>query len=59
MKRQKRMPLILLLFAFLLLFLVIQAIRSIKVYIVYSSGILPFFIAGLLLAAMMFLYFKR
>jgi hypothetical protein len=59
LNRQKRLPLIMILSAVLLIFLGIQAVRSIKIYIVYSSGILPFFLIGLIITAIAVLYFKR
>jgi len=59
LKRQKRMPLIMLLCAILLFFLVIQAVRSIKIYIVYTSGILPFLFIGIMISVITVLYFKR
>lgn len=46
-KRNRNLPIVILLSTALLLFLFIDAIRHIRVYVVYSSGIGIFMIVGL------------
>ncbi|WP_088042312.1 hypothetical protein [Bacillus sp. EAC] len=58
MKRNKNMALITLLICFLLIFLIVTAIRHITIYMVFSSGIMPFIIIGIVSLAIVFLYLR-
>lgn len=52
------MALIIFLCILLLLYLVVNAFRYITVYLVYSSGIGPLIIIGVIIFAIIILYFK-
>ncbi|WP_142946965.1 hypothetical protein [Robertmurraya siralis] len=58
MRRNRNMPIVLLLGLFLVLFLVILAIKHIKVYIVFSSGLGPFFLVALIILLMIVVFLK-
>ena len=57
-RRRKNMPIIAFLCLFLLLFLVVNAMHSIKIYFVYSTSIGPFLFIGMIIIVMIFLYVK-
>lgn len=56
--RNKNMPLIILLCISLLIVLMVNAILNIKIYIVYSTGLGPLLIIGLIMLTIMILYLK-
>ncbi|BFT72478.1 hypothetical protein PAENIP36_39200 [Paenibacillus sp. P36] len=58
MRRNKNMPLIILLCISLLIVLIVNAILNIKIYIVYVTGLGPILIIGLLILTIMILYLK-
>ncbi|MEQ2528274.1 hypothetical protein EKG37_04125 [Robertmurraya yapensis] len=58
MRRNRNMPIVALLAVFLLVFIIVIAIRHIKVYIVFSSGLGPFIIIGLIILLILFVFFK-
>lgn len=59
LNRNKNMHLIIFLCIFLLIILVVNVILHIRIHIVYSSGVGPFIIIGLIILAIVVLYFKR
>jgi len=59
MKRNKNAALIIFLSSILVIFLVVNALRHITVFIVYSSGLIPLIIIGILIFAILLLFFKR
>ncbi|USK35040.1 hypothetical protein LIT25_06805 [Bacillus sp. F19] len=58
MKRNPYVPLIAGLSLIFIVYLVVNTIKHVKVYLVYSSGLGPFIIGGLLLAVILFLIVK-
>ncbi|MGE6376065.1 hypothetical protein [Peribacillus muralis] len=58
MYRNKNTALVIFLCILLFLFLVVMAFRHITVYFVYSSGIGPLLFIGLIILAIMLLFFK-
>ncbi|MDF1507073.1 hypothetical protein PZE06_02635 [Robertmurraya sp. DFI.2.37] len=58
MRRNRNMPIVLLLGLFLVLLLIILAIKHIKVYIVFSSGLGPFFLVALIILLMIVVFLK-
>ncbi|WP_088071688.1 hypothetical protein [Gottfriedia luciferensis] len=56
MKRNKNTALVGILSLFLLLFIVVTAIRNIRIYMVYSSGLMPFIVCGMTIFAIVILY---
>ncbi|MCQ6277270.1 hypothetical protein JMM81_20560 [Bacillus sp. V3B] len=58
MKRNKNIPFILFLCLFLLIYLVVNAMQSIKVYFVYSSGLGPLLFIGFIISVIIVLYLK-
>lgn len=59
MRKQKPWPLIMVLCSVCTLFLVIEVLRNVKIYIVYHSDIFPIIVGGLLLTAIVILLFRR
>jgi len=57
LKRKKNMALIFVLFSFLIVFIIVNAIRHIKIYMVYSSGLMPFIIVGITCLVIILLFF--
>ncbi|GGI15379.1 hypothetical protein GCM10007380_27680 [Gottfriedia solisilvae] len=57
MRRKKNGALILVLFLFLIIFIIVNAIRHIKIYMVYSSGLMPFIIVGITCLVIILLFF--
>ncbi|MDQ0860843.1 hypothetical protein [Bacillus sp. V2I10] len=58
MKRNPYVPLIAGLNLIFIVYLVVNTIKHVKVYLVYSSGLGPFIIGGLLLAVIVVLIVK-
>ncbi|MFJ7753649.1 hypothetical protein ACQKGI_09005 [Peribacillus muralis] len=58
MYRNKNTALVIFLCILLFLFLVVMAFRHITVYFVYSSGIGPLLFIGLIILAILLLFFK-
>ncbi|WP_191557690.1 hypothetical protein [Metabacillus idriensis] len=58
MKRNPYVPLIAGLSLIFFLYVIVNTIRHVKVYLVYSSGLGPFIIGGLLLAVILVLIVK-
>ncbi|WP_157081378.1 hypothetical protein [Neobacillus soli] len=52
------MPLITFLSVVLFLYLIVNAFRHITIYIVYSTGVGPFIVIGLIILAICALFFK-
>ena len=59
MKRNRRIPYILIVFLALLIFFIVHVIKNTKVYIVYSSGIGFFLVMGVILLVLVVLFVKR
>jgi len=57
-RRNRNMPIILFMGASLLLFLIVNTLNSLRIYVVYSSGIGPFLFIGFVLVVMVMLYIK-
>lgn len=58
MKRNKNMTLIFSLSFLLFLFIIVEAFRHIRIYLIYSSGLGPFITAGILFSAIIILFFR-
>ncbi|MCA1318350.1 hypothetical protein LC085_00375 [Bacillus tianshenii] len=43
----------------LVVILIVNVILHVRIYVVYSSGVGPFFFVGLIILTMVALYFKR
>lgn len=58
MRRNKNAALIVILWLSMVLFIVVNAIRHIRVYMVYSSGLMPFIVCGMFIFAIIILYVR-
>ncbi|MBM7620091.1 hypothetical protein JOC95_001943 [Bacillus tianshenii] len=59
MRRHKHLHLIVFLAMLLVVMLIVNVILHVRIYVVYSSGVGPFFFTGLIILTMVALYFKR
>ncbi|PFH88035.1 hypothetical protein [Bacillus sp. AFS088145] len=58
MRRNKNAALIVILWICMVLFIVVNAIRHIRIYMVYSSGLMPFIVCGMIIFAIIILYVR-
>lgn len=58
LNRNKNVQIILFLLCVLLLVLIVNVITHLKIYIVYSSGVGPIFVIGLIIFLIILLYYQ-
>ncbi|PEL09904.1 hypothetical protein [Bacillus sp. AFS017336] len=56
MRRNKNMALIAILWICMVIFIIVNAVRHIRIYMVYNSGLMPFIVCGMFLFAIIILY---
>jgi hypothetical protein len=58
LNRNKNLPIVIFLGGFVLFFLLVNAIRHIRIYVVYNSGLGPFMVTAVIIFAIIILFLK-
>jgi hypothetical protein len=59
MKRNRQIPFIIIVCTTILIFMIVHGIKNTKIYIVYSSGMGPFLIMGIIILILVVLFAKK